>query len=92
MGDHKGRHTLHKHCASDAVMLFFCLSIHTTRAFDAFMCDHKGRHTLHKHCASDAVMLFFCLIINTQQEDALRRLRGMYWCSKNYVEWRWKVE
>ena len=27
-----------------------------------------------------------------QQEDALRRLRGMYWFSKNYVEWRWKVE
>ena len=27
-----------------------------------------------------------------KQEDALRRLRGMYWFSKNYVEWRWKVE
>ena len=29
---------------------------------------------------------------NVKQEDALRRLRGMYWFSKNYVGWRWKVE
>ena len=27
--DHKGRYTLHKHCASDALMLFFCLIINT---------------------------------------------------------------
>ena len=25
MCDHKGRHTLYKHCASDVLMLFFCL-------------------------------------------------------------------
>ena len=28
----------------------------------------------------------------SEQEDASSRLRGMYWFSKNYVEWRWKVE
>ena len=27
--DHKGWYTLHKHCASDALMLFFCLIINT---------------------------------------------------------------
>ena len=29
MCDHKGRHTLQKHCASDALMLFFILKLNT---------------------------------------------------------------